>query len=672
MNNPNLSKPIFLGIDTGGTFTDFVMLSDTDMKVHKVLSSPSDPGNAILKGIEEMGLADLVKEGSIKIVHGTTVATNAVLQGKGVKTVYVTNKGFKDVLRIGRQARDTLYNLQPAPSKALAPDEFFLEVDCRMDSHGRVIKDLDAAIKDELKEKVRDLKPESVAINLLFSFLNDDHEKELEDLFKEDHFVSRSSFVLPEYKEFERGIATWINAWIGPLISQYLSTLRERLAPSHLSIMQSSGVTIEAGHAAKRAVNLLLSGPVAGVSASAFMGKRLNRTQLMSFDMGGTSTDVALYAGSMKLTDEGKVARFPIAIPMADIHTIGAGGGSIAFIDEGGLLQVGPRSAGADPGPACYGLEAKEPTVTDANLVLGRLLADEFLGGQLPLSSEASTRVLTPIADRLNLRHEEAAKGIISLANEHMVQALREISVQQGYDPSEFTLVSFGGAGGLHFCDLAEALDIKSVIVPHMAGVFSAFGMLVSPPGRELVKTRRHRLADISDLDIQVLLDELTKEGVLELSAEGCDPDTLRIAPALDLRYIGQTFTLKLPWTDKTLVSRAFHSLHESRYGHRLNHEIEMVNLRISITSPYQLQDAAGIDHQTINSDSLNTRKARRKTTMMYGYEKPIRVHYRSQIGAEQSVVGPSLVIEDHATHFIKEGWRGKLEESGNLVFSRN
>lgn len=659
---------IHLGIDTGGTFTDFVMLSDTEMKVHKVLSSPSDPGTAILKGIEEMGLTNLVKRGLVRIVHGTTVATNAVLEAKGVKTAYVTNKGFKDVLTIGRQARENLYDLKSAPNQRLAADEFFLEVDCRVDAHGKVIKDLDAAAKEELLEKIRQLKPESVAINLLFSFVNDDHEKQLQELLEDHYFVSRSSFVLPEYREFERGMATWINAWIGPLMNRYLLQLRTSLAPSHLSIMQSSGVTIDAQHAAKRAVNLLLSGPVAGLSASVFMGKRLGRSQLMCFDMGGTSTDVSLYAGKMKLTDEARISRFPVAIPMADIHTIGAGGGSVAFIDEGGLLQVGPRSAGADPGPACYGLGAKEPTVTDANLIVGRLLADEFLGGQLVLSIEASAKVLAPLAAHLNLGLEEAAKGIIALANEHMIQALREISVQQGHDPSEFTLVSFGGAGGLHFCELAEALAIDNVIVPHKAGVFSALGMLVSPPGRELVKTHRHQLSELSDSEIQALLDVLSSEGVAELSAEGCDPDTLRALPSLDLRYIGQTFTLNLAWTDKAAVSKAFHSLHESRYGHKLDHELEMVNLRVNITSPYQLKDPAGLHQQTT---AVQHAAIGKKTTLMVGYQEPVAVYYRDQIGAQQTLMGPSLVIEDHATHYIKEGWQGKLEESGNLIFSR-
>lgn len=661
---------ILLGIDTGGTFTDFVMLSDDGIKVHKVLSSPSNPAASILKGIGEMGLEPAIEEGLVKLVHGTTVATNAVLERKGVKTVYITNSGFKDVLYIGRQARSRLYDLLPQQVEPLASDAYFLEVDCRVDATGKIISELNQEDLASLARRVEQLAPESIAINLLFSFVNDQHEKTLEACFKENYFVARSSFVLPEYKEFERGMATWINAWIGPLIHRYLLDLRERLSPCHLSIMQSSGVTIEAGHAARRAVNLLLSGPVAGVTASGFAGRQINRHHLISFDMGGTSTDVSLYAGALKLTDEGKVGDFPVAIPMADIHTIGAGGGSIAFIDEGGLLQVGPASAGADPGPACYGRGGLSATVTDANLILGRLLAEEFLGGQLLLSKEASVAALSPLAQKLNLSIEDTASGIIGVANEHMIQALREISIQQGYDPVDFMLVSFGGAGGLHFCELAEALEMTTVLIPLNAGVFSAFGMLVSPPGRQLIRTYRKLLQQLSDTEITTLISNLAEEGISELVAEGCDAASLTDLSSLDLRYLGQTFTLNLPWTGIETISEAFHQLHESRYGHRIDKPIEMVNLRASLTAHHQVIDMPIPGSGVPVGNSFKSKNSGLFTNLA-GYEKPVMVQSRKEMTAYQTIEGPCLIIEDHATHYIKEEWQGKMDENGNLVFSR-
>jgi len=427
----------FLGIDTGGTFTDFVLREAATIRVHKVLSTPGAPQDAILTGIKEMGLQSRVAAGQIMIIHGTTVATNAALEGKGVRTAYITNAGLKDVLLIGRQTRQQLYQLTPAKPKIPFDEQLLLEVNTRLDAQGVLIEPLTAADLDELEQQIAILQPESIAINLLFSFLDPEQELQIEARFRDAYFVSRSSLILPEQREYERGITTWLNAWIGPLIKSYLNSLSAALAPSNLAIMQSSGLTISAKVAAERAVNLLLSGPAGGLAAALAIGHQTHQPRLMTFDMGGTSTDVALLEGEIRLTNQGKIASYPVAVPMADIHTIGAGGGSIAFVDAGGLLQVGPASAGAHPGPACYGRGGTAPTVTDANLVLGRLRSDAFLGGRMQLDKSAAASALQPLADQLQISVTELAFGIIRIANESMIQALRVISIQQGHDPRD-------------------------------------------------------------------------------------------------------------------------------------------------------------------------------------------------------------------------------------------
>ena len=388
-NQSGFNPPVrWLGVDTGGTFTDFVLYDGQGLRVHKVLSTPHAPEEAILQGIRELGLA----MSGLRVVHGSTVATNAVLERKGVRTAYITNRGLGDVLTIGRQARRELYNLQPEPTLPPVPRELCLEVSARTGADGRPVESLGAADRDTIQAAIAALKPRSVAINLLFSFMNDSDEREIAAWLPNDVFVSRSSNVLPEYKEYERGIATWLNAWVGPLVAGYLQRLGEALAPAPVAVMQSSGGTVSANLAGQKAVQLLLSGPAGGLMGARFLGQQAGCARLLTFDMGGTSTDVALIDGDIRLTNEGHIGEWPVAVPMVDMHTIGAGGGSIARVDDGGLLQVGPESAGAAPGPACYGRGGLQPTVTDANLVLGYLQADAFLGGAMPLDPAAAQR----------------------------------------------------------------------------------------------------------------------------------------------------------------------------------------------------------------------------------------------------------------------------------------
>jgi len=662
MNGPEMTHPrAWLGIDTGGTFTDFVLFDGQSLSVHKVLSTPHAPEQAILQGIREMGLSTA----GLQVVHGSTVATNAVLERKGVRTLYITNRGLGDVLTIGRQARRELYKLQPQPQPPPVPRNFCLEVDARIAADGQRVSEFSERDRDRLLELVRALQPESVAINLLFSFIDDTDERAVESWLPDELFVSRSSQVLPEYREYERGIATWLNAWIGPLVAGYLERLNTALAPAPVAVMQSSGGTVSAAKAGEKAVHLLLSGPAGGLMGARFIGQHAHLGQLLTFDMGGTSTDVALIDGDIGLTSEGHIGPWPVAVPMVDMHTIGAGGGSIAAIDSGGLLQVGPESAGAMPGPACYGQGGQSPTVTDANLVLGRLQPDAFLGGSMSLDVEAAAAAVKTIADQLQLGLVEAAHGIITLANEHMAQALRVISVQRGIDPRPYRLVSFGGAGGLHVCALANALGMSRALVPVHAGVLSALGMLAAPRSRQLSRTLTGVLADFSEAAVTQQLQTLAASGTGELLAEGIAAADIETDFSLDLRYRGQSYTLNLPWQGQGVTASAFHAAHEQRYGHRLAAAVELVNVRCRLQAspaPLQLPEIATSARSAIQPARAS----------LAGYSEPVAVWSRSELYAGQVFKGPALVTETVATTWLPAGWHCHVDPVGNLLLEHD
>ena len=650
----------WLGIDTGGTFTDFVLFDGQSLRIHKMLSTPRAPEQAILKGIQEMGLT----LAGLQVVHGSTVATNAVLERKGVRTLYIANRGLGDVLTIGRQARRELYQLQPSPQLPPVPREYCVEVNTRLAADGEHVNELTEQDRESLLEAIRVLQPEAVAINLLFSFIDDGDERAIESWLPEELFVSRSSQVLPEYREYERGIATWLNAWIGPLVAGYLERLNAALSPAPVAVMQSSGGTVSAAKAGEKAVHLLLSGPAGGLMGARFIGQQTQQEQLLTFDMGGTSTDVALIDGDIGLTSEGYIGPWPVAVPMVDMHTIGAGGGSIAFIDSGGLLQVGPESAGALPGPACYGQGGELPTVTDANLVLGRLRPNAFLGGAMSLDVEAAAVAVKTIADQLQLGLEEAAHGIITLANEHMAQALRVISVQRGIDPRPYRLVSFGGAGGLHVCALAEALGMSRALVPVHAGVLSALGMLAAPRSRQLSRTLTGVLADFSEEAVTQKLHLLAASGTQELVTEGVAAADVETDFSLDLRYRGQSYTLNLPWQGSGATASAFHVVHEQRYGHRLDAAVELVNLRCRLqSSPPSMQLPVVANSAIAATEPL--------LVSLTGYSEPVPVWSRSELYADQVFKGPALVTETVATTWLPARWSCRVDSVGNLLLRR-
>ncbi len=646
-----------VGVDTGGTFTDFVCLEGDRLSIHKVLSTPDAPERAILQGIRELGLAG---RDDLHIVHGSTVATNAALEGKGVRTAFITNRGLGDLLTIGRQARAALYDLQPVAPAPPVPPELCLETGGRLGADGVIVEPLTAADLDELRAAIARLQPRAVAINLLFSFLDDRFEREIERALPEGVFVSRSSAVLPEVREYERGIATWLNAWLGPVVAGYLTRLGSGLGANRVSVMQSSGGTIAAVQAGDHAVRMLLSGPAGGLAGARHAGRLAGENRLLSFDMGGTSTDVALIDGEPSLTTEGRIGPWPVAVPMVDMHTIGAGGGSIARIDAGGMLQVGPESAGADPGPACYRRGGREPTVTDANLALGRLPPDRFLGGRLRLDTDAARAALAGPARELGLSIEETAAGIVRIANERMAQALRVISIERGIDPRDCALISFGGAGGLHVCALADTLGMTRAIAPVHAGVLSAFGMLVSPRERQLSRSIARTLDEVTDLEIAGGLDGLIAQGRDELVAEGVEAGAIAVTPSLDLRYRGQSHALNLRWQGSGRRAAAlFHELHEERYGHRLDLPVELVTLRAGLRGPRPAMSpvelATGAPAEAVDDIA------------MHGLARRAPVFSRAALTAGQAIRGPALVCEETATTFIAPGWRCRVDHYGNL-----
>jgi len=648
---------IFLGVDTGGTFTDFVLYRDGQLSTHKVLSTPKAPEQAILQGIADLGLS---QEKNLSVVHGSTVATNAVLEGKGVKTVFITNRGFKDLLTIGRQTRRELYNLQPEKIAPPVPTECCLETGGRISAQADIIEDLTEADLQLLKQQIAELKPQAVAINLLFSYLDEGFEKAIEAALPDGLFISRSSAVLPEFKEYERGMTTWLNAYIGPLVDGYLHQLAKGASYARITVMQSSGGTIAAEQAGKEAVHMLLSGPAGGLAAARFIGQQTDCQRLLTFDMGGTSTDVAMIDGELQLTNEGHIGHHPVAVSMVDMHTIGAGGGSIAYVDAGGLLQVGPESAGADPGPACYGQGGIKPTVTDANLVLGRLRSEVFLGGNMLLDVDAARNAIKPIAESLQLSIEEAANGIIRIANEHMAQALRVMSVQRGIDPRELTLVSFGGAGGLHVCALAEALNMEHALVPVYAGVLSAMGMLVAPRARQLSRSIIGLLEDIGKNKIEKELQRLVQQGTQALLSEGVSEETIESVCSVDLRYQGQSYYLNIDWTAIDEAKQAFHDLHESRYGHQLNLPVELVNVRVALRSQPEVLKLKKLERSRIAKPASQIN--------LYGIDNEVPVYARDDLVAQQVINGPALITETVSTTFLAQGWQATVDEAGNLL----
>ncbi len=655
-----MSDITLVGIDTGGTFTDIVVLDEEPdgarIRHCKMLSDPKDPSRPILEGIKKLALENR----PLQIIHGTTVGTNAVLEGKGARVAYVTSEGFADVLTLGRQEREQVYKLKQTAARPPVSDELCLEVSTRVAADGSLLNEAGDEELKKLKAQLEALDVEAVAINLLFSFLQPHQEQRIADALSGHWFISCSSKILPEVREYERGMATWLNASVGPVISRYLQRLQTRLPDARIAVMQSAGTTIAADQAADQAVRLLLSGPAGGLAAARSISGQTNTRRLMSFDMGGTSTDVALFNGEIPLTSQSRIGSWPLSIPSVDIHTIGAGGGSIARVDEAGMLLVGPESAGASPGPACYGKGGSQATVTDANLILGRIPAGTLLGGYLSLDLSAAQRAVGVLAEKMGCDMLDAARGLIRLANEHMARALRVISVERGYDPVDYALLCFGGAGGLHACDLAELLGMKRIIIPARSGVLSAMGMLVSEPGREFSQVILAPLNSVTVADIEQRFAQLEAVAKDQLVNEGCEPKSLIFRHQLELRYQGQSATISIDWSAGKDHEAAFHIAHTQASGLQLPHPVELVNIRLSARAPAAL---TSIDVYQTPADDLASEKIQ-----MPGISGDVPMCKRSGLATGELIEGPLLLIESAATCWIKPGWAIKPDQWGNLL----
>src|SRR5437879_792177 len=570
-----------IAIDTGGTFTDCVWLERGHVRMLKVFSTPADPSEAIAEALRKVGAPD-----SLIILHGTTVGTNTLLQRKGARVALVTTAGFEDAIEIGRQARPNLYAFFLVRVGPLVPVERRFGIEERTASDGKILL---AASRKELAgllTRLREAQPESIAISLLFSFANPQNESAVAQACRSLALpISVSHEILPEFREYERTSTVVMNAYLQPVVQKYLENLARRAhssrGKSNIFLMQSSGGITALTSAAREPVRTVLSGPAGGVVGAAAMARHSGFERIISFDMGGTSTDVALVDREIRTGSQAEIAGFPVGVPMLDIHTVGAGGGSIARLDAAGALRVGPESAGADPGPICYG-RGTQPTVTDANLLLGRLQPHAFLGGEFTLDLERTRRMTGDWLKRqsCSLSLREFAAGVVRVVNANMEKALRVVSIERGYDPRDFTLVAFGGAGGLHACELAEALGIPRVIVPAMPGALSAFGILVSDVVKDYSRTILSRVT--SALPVTRLQQEfarLSRSAKQDFRAEGW-AGTIHEQRTVDVRYRGQGYELNVPFTANLIAE--FHRAHAKRYGYsHPEREIELVTVRL-------------------------------------------------------------------------------------------
>ncbi len=669
-------KTLRIGVDIGGTFTDFVVYDTRSGSIDtfKLPSTPFNPALAVLEGLQKIQAPD--RSAAFQIIHGSTVATNALLERKGARTALITTKGFRDIFVIGRQNRPDLYALTPALPPPIVPDEHRYEIAERTDSTGSVLVPLEQQAIDRLAESLReDPGLESVAVCFLFSFLNANHERALAThLRSAGYFVSASHEILPEFREYERMATTVVNAYVSPKLDLYLGELETGLRETFntvnnnpLSIMQSNGGTISPERARREAVRCILSGPAGGLIAADHLGRRGDgpARQVLTIDMGGTSTDVSLITDQPQITTEATIGGLPIRVPVLDIHTIGAGGGSIASLDPGGGLRVGPDSAGADPGPACYGRDSEQlvPTVTDANLVLGRILAGYFLGGAMQLHTEYAWTAIEALADPLRLPAVEAAAGIIDIANAHMARALRVISVARGYDPAGFSLVSFGGAGGLHACDLARELGIPEVIVPRFASTFSALGMLLADVLKDYTRTVMLP-GDTPFEKLNPLLGSFMEQGRLDLQAEGIGEEAMQFLPEVDVRFKGQSYEIRVPFSENW--PQTFADRYLKHYGYLPDGEaIEIVNIRLQARGKLPLPELPALHLSGLDSSGA---KIGFSDAWTGGSMQRVPVYDGDLLKPGNEILGPALVVRPDTTIWIGPADKARLDEFENLA----
>jgi N-methylhydantoinase A len=652
---------MIIGVDTGGTFTDFVYKKGGTWGVYKVLSTPANPSEAVLNG-----LSHLAHGKKKQIIHGSTVATNAILERNGARTALITNQGFEDIIEIGRQNRTRLYDLCFVKSPHLIPSDLRFGLAGRILQTGEECIPLDTQNAEEAGKRLKDRGVESVAVCFLFSYVNPCHEQKIRELLTPLGLeLSLSHEILAEFREFERTSTTVINAYVSPKTKRYIGHLIQKLGPKDsLGIMQSNGGSISAGTAMTESVMTILSGPAGGAVGAYEIGKMAGYSKLISFDMGGTSTDVSLIDGNLSLAFETTISGYPVKVPMIDIHTVGAGGGSIATLDEGGALKVGPESAGADPGPICYG-QGQRITVTDANLYLGRLIPEHFLGGGMTLKDKRLALYFENMAQQVGLSPQELAQGILDVADTAMERAIRVISVERGYDPREFTLFSFGGAGGMHAAFLARLLNIPKVLLPTNPGILSALGMLMADVIKDYSLTIMKKQENVTAKLLSQLFEEIERKGQKDLRAEGIPHAGMSFERYLDMRYHGQSYEIMVPF-DENYVAR-FHALHEKTYGYRNpDKAVEIVNIRLRARGRPEkprLQKYKTMGEVPSSEALLGDR------TVVFDHRRMhTKIIARDKLKSGNRIQGPGILVEYSSTIVIPPFASAIVDEYGNII----
>jgi N-methylhydantoinase A len=664
-----------IAIDTGGTFTDCVFVRAGRLEILKVPSTPANPAFAIRNALDVLCGPSAQEVDSLDVTCGTTVGTNALLERRGGRVALVTTAGFEDVIEIGRQARPRLYDLfvtRPAP---LVPRAWRIGGHERMSADGKPLVRLAPQNMKSVARRLARLRPDAVAVCFLFSYANPQHERAVaRALRRAGYLVSVSHEILPEFREFERTATTVINAYLSPVMSRYLAEIERhvwrpevwggRRANAQVRIMQSNGGMVSARAASREPVRTILSGPAGGILGAQYVAQLAGFERIISFDMGGTSTDVALLEGELRTTNESVVADLPVAVPMLDIHTVGAGGGSLARFDRAGALRVGPESAGADPGPICYG-RGVQPTVTDAHVVLGRIPPGGLLGGAFQLD-ELRARSLMGRA-RGKMRSVEAfAQGILDVANATMEKAIRVISVERGYDPRDYTLVAFGGAGALHACELAAALQMPRVLVPKFPGALSALGILRADVVKDVSQTVRLAVerADEAKRELQQRFESIERGGLRAMRAEGFSERQVRIERLLDMRYVGQAYELTVSAGGEFLGT--FHRAHEQRYGYAdPGRAVEVVNVRARLRGA---TPKPALPKSREAGTSARTALVERRAVQVAGRRERTAIYDRAKLRAGNRFAGPAVVVEYSATTFVPPRWRARVDSYENIV----
>jgi N-methylhydantoinase A len=647
--------PIIIGVDTGGTFTDVAAIIDGELRLHKLLSTPHDPAAAVLEGVRI-----LLGEGAAQtLTYSSTVATNALLERRGARVALFTNAGFEDLIEIGRQNRTDIYALAPARPQPLVGRAMRLGVAERTLFDGHVMMELSTAEQDRIAKLAAASRAQSFAVCLLHSYVNPRSEEAVAEILAPlGRPLSVSNRILPEYREFERLSTTVVNAYVAPLMVEHLERLERELPARRLRIMQSDGNAIGAELARMEPVRTILSGPAAGVVGAAGLARAFGVDRFITFDMGGTSTDVSLFDRRANIRSLSYPAGYPVRTPVIDIHTVGAGGGSIARVDEGGSLKVGPESAGADPGPACYG-RGEEPAVTDADLIAGRLVAANFLGGRMRLHPDRAQCAIARLSRAMKCGIGDAAMGVLRVVNANMARAVRLITVERGFDPRDFALLAFGGAGPMHACDLAAELGIRHVILPCNPGLACAWGALNAALGREYSLTLRR--ASPSYGEMVRLMRPLMKRAHDEMAAQGVARSKLEIELWADMRYQGQSFELKVPLTRRFLED--FHRAHERTFGYAArNAAVELVNLRLAARAHEYAHRPRRIARATHAPAPID-----RVSAIADGRRRTIPVYQRDQLGAGARLRGPSLIVELSATAYVAPGFAMRVDDFGNI-----